>query len=356
MMQGFLISLFSFGLSAAAPSASDIEFIEQTLAKAHVEGAAIAIVEDGHIVFENGFGALSVETGENARADSRFQVASLGKIPVAYAAIILHENGTLNLDAPISGMDSSQSGCPAPSLRDALAHTAGLTNDFRADAFSVDCTKIGKFQYSGQGYMAISEAISVAAGMSPAEAIQELVFAPLEMNQTEYGSRSGQGIANGHVSNLSSMVMNFLSARALWLSGIYLLAGLASSIALLVFLTRMIHITAALAFIVICTITLYFAAGQLQKGNSPAQTHFGPDETPASLVSNAHDLALLSIELLDPELVSEAARDSMFSEAVNVDGCVSWSLGLGVDNCGERKTYWQWGSNLGFESLFVIEP
>jgi len=46
----------------------------------------------------------------------------------------------------------------------------------------------------------------------------------------------------------------------------------------------------------------------------------------------------------------------MLSQQVQVSDCIGWSLGLGIDTCGDNITYWQWGSNPGFEGLIVIEP
>lgn len=75
-----------------------------------------------------------------------------------------------------------------------------------------------------------------------------------------------------------------------------------------------------------------------------------------SLRTTAGDLGLFVAGFLKGTLLSPTLYQEMFQGAAIIDGEMSWGLGLGVRQQGELITYWQWGSNPGFESVMVIDP
>jgi CubicO group peptidase (beta-lactamase class C family) len=52
----------------------------------------------------------------------------------------------------------------------------------------------------------------------------------------------------------------------------------------------------------------------------------------------------------------EASRDLLFAQQVEMDPEIAWGAGIGIDRSTRPTTYWQWGSNPGFQSLLIVEP
>ena len=72
------------------------QFVEEGL-----PGCAMKIVQHGDTIFEGYYGYADVESGKPLTKDSLFRQASLSKIPLYTAAMILYEKGKFNLTDPI---------------------------------------------------------------------------------------------------------------------------------------------------------------------------------------------------------------------------------------------------------------
>ena len=101
-------------------------------------------------------GASSLETGAPLRADSVFRIFSMSKPITSVAAMMLVENGSLELDGPITryvpelqsvrvyqnvGLHGTLATVPLVrpiTLRHLLTHTAGFTYHFMADRFNIE--------------------------------------------------------------------------------------------------------------------------------------------------------------------------------------------------------------------------
>ena len=83
---------------------------------------------------------------------------------------------------------------------------------------------------------------------------------------------------------------------------------------------------------------------------------FQQENAANSLRTTAGDLGLFVAGFLKGSLLSPVLYQEMFQGAVIIDDEMSWGLGLGVRQQGQLITYWQWGSNPGFESVMVIDP
>ena len=46
----------------------------------------------------------------------------------------------------------------------------------------------------------------------------------------------------------------------------------------------------------------------------------------------------------------------LFEPQIEVGRGIAWGAGIGLDHSVEPTTWWHWGSNPGFQSLFVLEP
>lgn len=343
---------------AAAISKADLNIlIRSELHEKGVQGLSIATIRDGKVNWARGYGVTDHETETWVTEKTTFQVASLGKMSAAFAVMMLVEDGSISLDDAVSHERLTiLEGCDAPNVRQALSHMTGMENDFFAPVYTADCTPGSRFRYSGQGYATIADLIGARKNMAVADAIDEMLFSPLAMELTQYGEQLGASKANGHVSALALFIGRAVFGSPLWVA----LSGFAG---LLIFLFLPAIIAgrakgmgaAALAlFSTHAILALVFFVGT----RMPAKMHVDIDAEfiAASLTSNAEDLATFGAELMRPTLISVETRDLMFTQQTDQPGCIQWALGIGIDNCADTTTYWHWGSNMGFESLFVIDP
>lgn len=105
-------------------------------------------------------------------------------------------------------------------------------------------------------------------------------------------------------------------------------------------------------FIIAAGLSGFVLKQQIPVPRMPAeQTHAG-----TSLRANAGDMGLFISGFLAAAELGPEWRARMTEAAVPVSGGISWGLGIGIRENGERPTYWERGSNPGFESLMVIDP
>lgn len=69
-----------------------------------IPGAAVAIIQNGHLTYARGFGYADLRTGQKVMPDSLFRIASLSKTVTAAAILRLVQNGQLNLNTPLSSL------------------------------------------------------------------------------------------------------------------------------------------------------------------------------------------------------------------------------------------------------------
>ncbi|AVJ57045.1 hypothetical protein C5610_12580 [Idiomarina sp. OT37-5b] len=134
-------------------------FIHKRRVEADVEGLAVAVIQDGEVVFNQGFGLANKDTGDNISSQTLFEAASLSKPVFAYFTLLQAEKSVIELDQPL------YSYLPHPDLaenewhqlitaRMLLTHTSGLPN-WRSSAngkLSLLFKPGTQFQYSSEGY------------------------------------------------------------------------------------------------------------------------------------------------------------------------------------------------------------
>jgi CubicO group peptidase (beta-lactamase class C family) len=103
------------------------------LQESSVPGAALAIVQQGELIWSKGYGVADRRTGRPVTSHTRFQWGSIGKSLTAWAVMSLAEKGSIELGTPIeryvrrwklpeSGYDPG-----GVTIRRVLSHTAGLS-------------------------------------------------------------------------------------------------------------------------------------------------------------------------------------------------------------------------------------
>jgi CubicO group peptidase (beta-lactamase class C family) len=163
----------------------------------------VVVVVDGRVAHRAVLGVESVETGRPVLENSLFRLGSTTKTFVAIAALQLVESGKLDLHAPISRyapeLDPSIGRLTMDEL---LSHTAGLSDDapmrgpleeaslgarVRSWSRGVFFTEPGRvFSYANPGYVLAGYVVERVAGKPFADAVGELVLAPLGMERSTF--------------------------------------------------------------------------------------------------------------------------------------------------------------------------
>jgi CubicO group peptidase (beta-lactamase class C family) len=168
-------------------------------------GASVVVGRNGYSVFEKGYGRLGWTPGSAAVVpdESIYDLASLTKVVgTATAAMILYDEGRLDLEAPVSKYLPAFSGGTKDqvTVRHLLTHTSGLPagRDLRRQASSawearqlvigtsLTCNP-GRCQvYSDLGADVLGFTIEAITGQGLDAFLDERVFTPLGMNDTHF--------------------------------------------------------------------------------------------------------------------------------------------------------------------------
>lgn len=107
--------------------------LDERMADYGVPGVAVAIIDDGEVVFASGFGVRQSGAADPVDADTVFSAGSVSKVATASLVLRLANEGALDLDAPIATQLTSWSLPDHPefdesrvTLRTILSHTSGF--------------------------------------------------------------------------------------------------------------------------------------------------------------------------------------------------------------------------------------
>ena len=169
-----------------------------------IPGVAVAVVENGNVVFKRAYGTANLETETPLTTDAVFELASVTKQFTAAAIMLLVEEGKVGLDQPISTyIADTPAEWSAITVRHLLTHTGGLAinglprvNESALlvvrTPVALDYVKKQPMQfptgtqgwYSDAGYFLLGVIIEKASGMSYREFMQQRVFDRLQMSNT----------------------------------------------------------------------------------------------------------------------------------------------------------------------------
>lgn len=211
-----LLTLFVSAQNANENQLSELLDVHtpEALKENHVPGLALAIIEDGEVIFKKGYGFADVTKKEEVNAKTGFNIGSISKMFTAWGIMKLAEEGKLDLEEPASNYISSwklplsEFDESKVTIRNLLQHTAGLSvhgyNGYEKKE-ALTSTKeslLGstreeeqvqltmqpetKWQYSGGGYTLLQLIIEELTGKSFAVYMDEAVFKPLKMKHTSF--------------------------------------------------------------------------------------------------------------------------------------------------------------------------
>ena len=166
-------------------------------------GLAIAIIEDGQLIYQKTFGETSIRSNDMVTENTVFRVGSISKTFTGTLLADLAESGIIDLDAPISAELFQVEGDRQPSLMEVASHQTGLPpnaydNDLEAHVdlnrimnrlASVDliCPVGECHTYQNLTFAALGGVIEEATESSFEQVMQERIFGPLEMHTASIG-------------------------------------------------------------------------------------------------------------------------------------------------------------------------
>lgn len=178
-----------------------------------VPGAALALVQDGEVVWTQGYGLADEERGTPITGETLFQVASISKSVTAWGVMRLVDENKIDLDAPVERylmrwhLPQSEFDPGGVTPRRLLGHTAGIASwDYQGtrvdemsptlvellsgaasdDAVRVDHQPGERENYSNGGYLLLQLLIEDVTGESFGEYMQRQVLTPLGMEHSTY--------------------------------------------------------------------------------------------------------------------------------------------------------------------------
>ena len=182
------------------------EFVRQTMREWKVQGLAVAIVQDGKVIFSQGFGMRDIARDLPVTEQTLFPIASCTKAFTTTALGILADQGKLDWNAPVRTYlpafrlhDTFATERMTP--RDLVTHCSGLprhdlmwynSTASREDLFErlryLEPTRDFRsfWQYQNLMYMAAGHLVSQVAGQSWETFVQQAIFDRLDMISSNF--------------------------------------------------------------------------------------------------------------------------------------------------------------------------
>ncbi len=169
-------------------------------------GAAIAIIEDGEVIFKKGYGISNMDSKTPVSSSTNFNICSMTKQFTAYGILKLASEKKLSLDDRISKYfpDFNSKVADVVTIRHLLTHSSGIVDHYD----HVDKTKYKEFwdkdvltaiksidsvyfpagsgyRYSNTAFCLLSLIIEHVSGYAFPAFIKEYIFKPLKMNNSD---------------------------------------------------------------------------------------------------------------------------------------------------------------------------
>lgn len=170
-------------------------------------GASVAVVQNGEIVYKNGFGSANLEYNIPNTPSTVFHIASVSKQFTVFAILLLEKEGKLTLDDDIrTHIPEVPDFGETITLRHLASHTSGLRDQWNLLAMAgwrlddvitrehvlnlvqrqqeLNFKPGEEYLYSNTGFTLLAEVVARVSGRSFAEFTKKNIFDPLGMENT----------------------------------------------------------------------------------------------------------------------------------------------------------------------------
>ncbi|TPE61371.1 beta-lactamase family protein [Sandaracinobacter neustonicus] len=199
----------AFAVPADAAARADAS-VKALMEQGPFPGVAVAVAQNGKIIYSRGFGVADRATGAPVLPDTRFPIGSITKPMTCLSVLQLAAKGKIDIDAPVGRYLPD---VPAPSrdvpLRNLMEHSSGILNylqnpDFpynkpvglsRADMLGYFAAKPlrftpgSQFDYSNSNTFLLGLTIEAVTGAGYDEYVRANVFRPFGMTSSDFGER-----------------------------------------------------------------------------------------------------------------------------------------------------------------------
>jgi CubicO group peptidase (beta-lactamase class C family) len=197
------------------------EFARSEMARLRVPGVAAGVTHDG-VSYAEGFGVTNIEHPLAVTPDTQFQIGSTSKTFTATIAMMLAEDGELDIEGPVRRYlpdfrTSSEVESARVTIRHLLTHRTGWPGDYFKDfgrgddalaryvdnmARAPQQMRAGDaFSYCNSAFYLLARVIEVIAGVPFETIVMERLIAPLRMTLTTYFPEQTipNRVASGHI-------------------------------------------------------------------------------------------------------------------------------------------------------------
>src|SRR5215471_18391031 len=210
-----LIGISAFGQAnkniraAEKPLTGKVDEVFSRFEKPESPGCALAVIKDGQIAYERGYGMSNLEYGIPISPSSIFHVASISKEFTAMAIVLLSQHGKLSLDDEVRKYIAEVPDFgDRITIRQLIHHTSGMRDQWsllemagwreddvitEGDILElVSRQKALNFKpgeehvYSNTGYTLLAIIVKRVSGQSLREFADANIFKPLGMTRTHF--------------------------------------------------------------------------------------------------------------------------------------------------------------------------
>jgi CubicO group peptidase (beta-lactamase class C family) len=214
----FLMSIFAYGQQNYQIVENKIDAIFKDINDTN-PGVSLAILKNNKVIIQKNYGLANLEYQIPNTSKTVFHAASVSKQFTAFALLLLEAEGKLSLDDDVRKHIPELNGFNHKiTLRNLANHTSGIkdqhnlgrlagwnsndiiTNDQVLNLLylqkSLNFSPNEQFMYSNSGYTLLAEVISRVSEQSFSEFVNERIFTPLGMNQSQFVKKSESLIKN----------------------------------------------------------------------------------------------------------------------------------------------------------------
>ncbi|MEO8335166.1 MAG: serine hydrolase domain-containing protein [bacterium] len=317
-----LVAVLAFADSATAQRSPIDErvvdsIVSDAIQQRRLVGVSVAMMRGGRIELAKTYGSASLQPRVVVDTGTRFSIGSVTKEFVAALALLMQEDGRLNVHDTLSKWYPKLTRSNEITLLDLINHVSGYRDYYPLDYVDREMGKpttaehiMGKYammpldfapgtrwSYSNTGYTILGAVLERVGGKPLGALLDEKIFRPLGMQQTLYEPTNPSRVAKGYVS---------------------------------------------------------WALGDMQIAEPEGRGWIG---APGGIWSTASDIARWDLALMRPGFLTVASREVMFGERMLKDGIpTGYAAGLSVSQGGGRTIYSHGGATSGFSATNVFIP
>ncbi len=186
------------------------ERIREICTKENISGVSVAVIENGKVSKTE---VVTSKTEEGSMTkDSVFQMGSVSKLVTAWAVLLLHKKGKLDIDAPVNKyltqwkLQSKYGNADSITIKMILAHYGGINQKSyfgisNADKLETTLQYLSRKKvkvtyepnikpiYSGGGYVVLQLLIEEISGMEFSTFVEKFIFFPLDMKSSTFDAK-----------------------------------------------------------------------------------------------------------------------------------------------------------------------